>query len=830
MDYTTLPQVTPMPNINIRNLDQYGLFQRFWHTHNDPDLSGGGLNELTQAGAQKLFEYATQHELNGQPSAGAQRKITPEEREVIKALLEHPHYGRFFEQDGRVKVMELFGLRAEEVHSPDALRPVDHGELHLPGRQSRQSEARLANVNIRQLPELFAAEYQGRRAEFEGRGTDEEKGLKTLALFRDYTQALWSRGEAPDTEAVGHALLDAFEKTRFGKIVGNKNFNGAPWGAAQSLALGLDPNHFPVDFPKAGSDVKTTYLAMNDAMAEPMGYVDQYLEKLGRETGAKAFELRSPLGFMIGEPNGHNKRGSLSEARPFASSGLNWGIPLFPGDAQIKDLPPKAGFEFKIDCLDGLGNFLRCDPKYGERLKVLDEQGNALKVEKIIHEEGGKAVSWSAKFTTAAGVEVPADKVLGVFVDRNDRIKGDKQTNKDVNMWWWGFCDRNTAQRLYKAKYGIPELDTDKVEVKAGRGKLEIPTAIAQKLLDADVPDIVTGESMCGFRFNNEPQQVSLKDGRTLQGRTVGDILEHAPGIQRLGQDYLAVYNDAKRPLFGTIDVQMADGHLETINTKNIKSITQAADGKVTIKVENAYHDTVEGTLKSEVDFAKAKREGDKLVLTQDETFPIRGDLRIELADGRTETVHVSNVNQIVGETSKEMRISQFATWVSQNQGMYATDASEREVVSNGMRWTNRIDNEVQQGDVRPAWAKDGELHGIHGPVVRQAGDHLVWMRGQYAYQPGAEANSTSFAGWVQVGKNGRILNEGFTEGQPDFGWSALGALDWKAKSSFNPYMDPELRIGILVNGVKALKVDGAETDAIAQRLNLPANWKDYRA
>ncbi len=82
----------------------------------------------------------------------------------------------------------------------------------------------------------------------------------------------------------------------------------------------------------------------------------------------------------------------------------------------------------------------------------------------------------------------------------------------------------------------------------------------------------------------------------------------------------------------------------------------------------------------------------------------------------------------------------------------------------------------------------------------------------------------------MQVGKHGRILNEGFTEGMPDFGWSANGKLDWSAKSSFNPHMDPEFRVALLVNGVGALKVDGAETEALAQKLNLPANWKTYRA
>ena len=65
----------------------------------------------------------------------------------------------------------------------------------------------------------------------------------------------------------------------------------------------------------------------------------------------------------------------------------------------------------------------------------------------------------------------------------------------------------------------------------------------------------------------------------------------------------------------------------------------------------------------------------------------------------------------------------------------------------------------------------------------------------------------------------------GFTSGAPDFGWSATGPLNWNAKSSFNPYMDPEIRLKILVNGI-------ADKSVIADRakeLNLPRNWESHR-
>ncbi len=712
--------------IDVRNLQNYGLFNLFWNTHNDPDLSGGGLNEVTPQGAAKLFDYATKHELNGQVSGQAERKITEEERSVIRALLEHPHYGAFFELDGKVKLMELFGLRAEDIHVADAVRPEKMGDVRLPVRQSQIPARDLLRADIKQLPELFTQEYRRNRAQYEGAGTAEEKGLKVAALLRDYTDALWARGEQPDTEKVGHALLDAFERCRFANVVGSVNYNGSPWSLAQSLVLGLDANKFETDFPKAGSSVSTTYLAMNDQMAKPMGYLDQYLAAKGRPTGAEKFELNSPLGFMIGEPNGHNKKGSLDEKRPFSSSGLNWGLVMFPGDAEIRAVPPKAGFEFPIDCLDGLGNFLRCDPKYGERLKVVDDKGKDVRVEKIIHKDAaGKAESWSAKFYDAQGAEIEPSKVLGVFVDRAGRVKGDSKATKTVDMWWWGFCDRNTAQKLYKAKYELPQIDVAEVKVKAGNQEIKVPQDVAQKLLDADVPDIVTGETYCGFRFNDEPQQIALKDGTRLTGKVAGEVLENAPALQRLSGDYVAVFSDDKRPILGTISV--GD---ETINVKDIVSITKGEGDKVSVKVKNGWRDTIEGALKSQIPWDKAVQQDGKTVLTQDDKFPVRGDIKIALDNGQERTVPASSVTQIVGETQNELRLAQFMTWVSQNQGMYATDSAKGIVVSNGMRWTNQIDQDVRHGEERPEWAPKGDLTGIEGKLERQAGDKIVWVRG----------------------------------------------------------------------------------------------------
>ncbi|EFX60838.1 hypothetical protein DAPPUDRAFT_275212 [Daphnia pulex] len=226
----------------------------------------------------------------------------------------------------------------------------------------------------------------------------------------------------------------------------------------------------------------------------------------------------------------------------------------------------------------------------------------------------------------------------------------------------------------------------------------------------------------------------------------------------------------------------------------------------------------------SAVPWAKAETVEGTKVLKQTDDFVVRGGFTVELDDGSSKRVTAGEVSQIAGESQKDMRLSQYMVWVGQNQGMYATDGSTGVVVSNGMRWVNKIDIREDTGEERPKWAPSGDLAGIEGPLVRQAGDKVLWVQGLYASNPTSDPTSTNFAGWVQVSKSGRIVNEGFTTGQPDFGWGATGNLDWLAKSSFNPYMDPELRLKLFVNGV----ADVAKLEAQAEALGLPKDWKKY--
>lgn len=820
-----------MSNFNPTNFKNYPLFKKFWETpepqagEEDDGLAHRGLGQVSAAGADRLVQFAKLNELDGTPSAAEERKIDESEQALMKHLIEHDQYGAFIGPDARPKLYEGFGIDPGEVHPTEPIhRPQKAGTVTLPEKVSKHGASQLANVDATKLPQIMAEEYSSRKTQLAGANlSEQERGALGLGLLKDYAQALWARGETPKTEKIGAALLEAFSKFHPDAVkLGGTDFSGIGFGAAQSLVLGADINRFRYYFPEAQLTAPTTSLSMNGGMVAPMKHVDAYNEALGRPTGAAKLEEGSPLGWMLGEESGHTKRGNLTESKAFSTSGLNWGVLMFPNDAQIRKLPPKAGFDMAIDCMDAIGNFVSARPDHGDRIKVVDKDGQPVKLEKVIHEGAdGKPESWSAIFKNASGEEIPASEVTGLIVTASGQVKGDGKTTKSADMWWWGFCDRNTAQKVYKSKFRIPEIDRETVKIKAGSEIISIPKADAQKLLDTDVPDIAKGETFTGFRFNDEPQYVVLKNGEQLRGKVQGLALEAGPATDRLEGDYIAIHDGPGRPMLGTLEVK-TDSKSEYPDVRNIDRIEKDADGKTTVHLKAGWPSQYTGELPENLPWHKAETVDGKSVLKQGEDFPIRGGFTIQTAYGERR-VQASEVSSIVGETQKDMRISQLIVWTTQNEGMFAFDASPGIVVSNGPRWMNKVDLREETGDERPSWAPSGALTGLHGELVREEGDKIVYARAMYAYNSDAEPTSSLFEGWYQVGKDGQIKNEGFTSGQPDFGWSAIGPLDWMAPSSFNKFVDPKMRIALLVNGVSNLD------DAEAKRLNLPSNWKSYR-
>jgi hypothetical protein len=729
---STGPDGTPRTTTEVSDFDphrlrEYGLYQLFWNTHGDPDLAGGGLNEISLGGAQKLYDYAKTHDLNGRAD---NQGITAGERDFIKALLEHPHYSAFFELDAKAKLLELFEIQPDAVHTRDVNRPTDVGTITLPYRVSKASTYELNNVLIGNLGSRFTAEYESRKAELEGTGTPEEKSARVLGLFRDYAKALWSHGELPGTDQAGQRLLDALERTRSGLVLGAQNYNGAPWSAAQGLVLGvLDPNTFPTDFPTARSNAPTTYLAMNEGMANAMKYMDQYRVASGMQPGAEAHERRSPIGYVIGEPNGHNKAGSLSEARPFATSGLNWGIALFPGDREIRDLKPKAGFEFPIDALDRFGYFLRLNPSAGERLGVVDQAGRPVRAEKVIErDETGKATAWSAKFYGQDGQELQPSEVMGVFLSSSGTIKGDRKATGTVTC---GGGASVIATRLSAPQVALPDpaARSRDHQDQGGRQDHRLPQGRGAEADRRRRPGHGEGlQSFTGFRFDDEPQTIKLKNGQTLQGRVKDLALDSGPGVTRLKGDLIAIHDAPGRPMLGTLELDV-DGSSEMMDVRKLDRIEQKADGTITAYAKDGWPKSITGKLLTEVPWAKAETVEGTKVLKQTDDFVVTRRLHRPAGRRQQQARHrCRRSREISGESQKDMRLSQYMVWV----GHEPRHVRHRRLDRRGGLQRHALGEQDRHGGDRrrgaaPKWAPKGDLAGIEGrwcasPATRSVG------------------------------------------------------------------------------------------------------------
>lgn len=762
--------------IDSNRLRTYPFFNYFYDT-NDPNLTYHGLRETNRNGVELLYQWAKNHNVDGTEAAPDRRGIGADERRLAQLIAEHQNYRGTFAQGILPVFLERFGIKpeSEEFAPPDppSVR-VTRAEapIHLPEVKPVEG---LESADANTLPRLLKAALARDKGPL-ARMSARDRGLHQLAVFKQFTDKLWRDGEQTDTLRIADELLDMIESHPEARAVGREDHNGAGWGVAQSLALGLDPNELVRSFPRALPSDRQTIFFFDRMMVGPMSYVDAYRRAMGMEESAVDFQQKSFLSWVVGDRpkfagevlpfatcGGWKPAQVVDERRPFETTGLKWGTLLFPGDPEVAALPVKEGFEFPIDCLrDGGELFATALPENGDHLQVFDLDARRLDVEKVIHhDESGKAVAWSARFKDAGGREVPPDQVMGrIWAAGPGVLQGDGRADMTKDVGWQGFCERIAAQAVYKAHYGIPELDREVVPIKAGEAIIGIPRAEAQKLFDAEIHDLAPDTTYCGFRFNDEVQAIVLDGGEVVTGRIMG--LEHLQNTRQsrsLGGDVIKVPNTGRQVFRGAVEIATDDG-------------ARVVDG--------------------------------------------------------------SQIKEVVGRTEDDVRISRYIGWIAEQKGVFVTDAMIGAPLSNGPRWVNQVEIEAREDEQRPVWAmRTGELRGLHGPLVRSPRDRMLWIRGLYGPRDDAAARESGdpgrmliqFSGWVQVNRNGRIVNEGFISGQPDFAWNAKGPIDWSRPSAFNPYVPPEFRLQLLVNGVK----DRAKLEALAERLNLPPGWAALR-
>lgn len=806
----------------------YGMFKLFWDRRSTAaeGLTNQGEFELSLAGVEKLKAYALANDMMGRPEP--KQEVSSAARAFVRFLLDHPHYGAFIEQNARPELQRAFGLPVDAPHVVVGQQPVKAGDIELLRGVSRHSPSELRGPLVKNLAAMFQAEYDARRDYFEDPNADvKEKSRRILGLYADYVSAIRFHGQLDTTEGALDLLTDKLTRTPFWMALGAQDFNGAGWSLVESIRLGLDPNTFKTSFPNATTSSPVTYFSMDGSLAGPMKRADDYREAMGMERRASDFEGKTVLNFMVGDESGHKKLGYFNEARPFATSGVNWGLLLFPNDSEIAKLKPKAGFEFPIDAVDAYGVAFNNNPAWGDRIMVVDANKRELRVERQIERGAdGQAESWSAKFFQADGTEVPADKVLGLIVNASGRVKGDGAAAATLDMSYWGYCNVNTAQAVYKASYGIPQLDAPVVKVPVGNGRvIEVPTAEAQRILDADIESLVAMQAYEGFRFGRDPLTVRLTDGTTLVGSI--ESYQHEPGRRtvREGADVITVSATPDAPFPGTLGLTVNPGSTTRIDARLVVAVRELPEGKVEVEYRSYpgydYTTKATGTLTRPLSFEGMPTEGEQRVYRPSADQPLNGELAVRLGNGEVKVIPAEQVQSITGETQSDIRPSDFVAMVTMMNGVFATDASKGPSISNGARNINTLETVVEHGAHRPAWAA-GTLTGVYGPLVRQDGDRMLFRQGSST----SGYSSVAFAVWHQLDAHGQIINEGWIKGEPDFLWGSIAPLDWQRPSIWNPHLPPDFRLKLLINGVQ----DVSKLEALAKPLNLPANWREYRA
>jgi hypothetical protein len=559
----------------------------------------------------------------------------------------------------------------------------------------------------------------------------------------------------------------------------------------------------------------------------------------------------------------------------------------FARASEIEKLTPKPGFEFPIDVVTANGYavpaagadlqvFLqKPDGRAGERLSV----------EKVIHDDAsGNPQHWSAIFRDSAGNVVPPEKVIGRFA-RGGGFLGDGLANQQLDTGFWGFCDLNTAQQVNGAIQQFPALDVaGTIYIPAGDGVLAVPKERAQEIIDMSFADMAPDTKFAGYRHDRNIDLVRfLRDGLvvTERGSLTGvekDPRHHPKSALRWHEgDILEIdlERSSSRPL-GVVRMETTNG-ASSIEAAQINRIIRLGGdqvqvvyngswtqegklvtalpldwtaAKIVVAPENAhplaagetldriYREKVAPTGVTREQFREANADLfrraaslqpgtmvaiPRLSIENDKAQPFSGEVVLRTMRGTDEIIPASSLLSVQGESPHEIRFSYFMRFVIQSNGVYATDSSTKASVSNGARHVNAIDLVVERGGNRPEWAKKAELRGAFGPLVREAGDRVVFAAGTYG-----EHGSTAWKGWYQLNARGQIINEGWIDGMPDFAWGGLGKLDWTAGSKFSPEMPWELRLKLFVNGVAALRDNTDEGRALAERLNLPSNWHDY--
>lgn len=584
------------------HLQDYKLFEMFWSS-NIPGTSQGGVWALSPEGVGHLLEYARTHDLDGDRRSSPSDRagpidVTEGHRALVEHLLEDPYYTAFISQDAVPLLRAAFDLPEAVVAEQPQHAPVDRGEVRVCSPEQWWG-TNFDNWAIRDMPRALKAEYDlGTRAgRYERAASLDDKKYEMTCLLHQFGASLNAHDDLslPEADQVKHAIQSELLDTFFALPIfatGSSDaaalhayfasdFNGSGMGLAQAIAKGFDANDFPTAFPNASGRSSPVSLSMSVGNLLPaMQVLDQIRVADGRDPAAVALKNLPSIGYMVGEPSGHDKL-TFDERSPPLDR-LNYGKLI---DPRIADLPPQRGFTFPIDAITVTGMAVIADSS--TRMEIQRASDSArLDVEvNFQNDADGNPVSWTLTFTDARGEVVQPQDVVGLL-KKNGRTLGDGKANQSLETGYWGHCDDNTGANMIFGRFAdLPERfvgqvdGNDNVFIRVRDGLFGVPTAQAPSLVYMDLPGIGNTENPIdgGYRFGYDASEIKWSRD-TMDYRNFGAIEGFTPSPftqtnhRFVTGDVLRIHNTADEPLFGVLRLE-TNGRTQSVDAREVRLV-----------------------------------------------------------------------------------------------------------------------------------------------------------------------------------------------------------------------------------------------------------------
>ena len=277
------------------------------------------------------------------------------------------------------------------------------------------------------------------------------------------------------------------------------------------------------------------------------------------------------MNWIVAEETGNTKASSsFREKRAISSTGVDFAKKLLTDESAIGTRTLDPGFDMKVDFY-AWNNFVNLNKARGEKLIARhDETGADLSVE---IKEVGEA-HWQPVFKDAAGEEVAVDKVTSVVMGADGKVKGDgKLTVVTLPVGGdFAICGDAGTHHFEVVPSTQPWRDLEGWRPRVQLHKIGSP----ETSLGADSRRFSPNNTQAGNRYDDNPDEVHLKDGTILRGKITSNVDFHHEETHRAGDSMVVAEGMSHLPT-GSLSIKTLMAMFATMAWIRIASIRRAS-------------------------------------------------------------------------------------------------------------------------------------------------------------------------------------------------------------------------------------------------------------